>query len=134
MNTEDTPALNREIFEIERLDDTVVLTPTENMGELHATAVSQGLQHIRHELSQGEFRHVVLNFERTDYFGSTALNEFIRLWKDVSSHEGQLVFCGLSPHEREITSVAGLNDRWLICASRDEALERLKEATGNTQA
>lgn len=115
------------VFEVERLGDTVVLTPTEDMGELHSEAIAQGLQAVRGELKGTEFQNVVLDFHRTDYFGSTVIGEFVRLWREVDSRDGQMAFCGLSPHEREILKVSRLDDRWLICESRDEAISKLHE-------
>ncbi len=122
-----------DVFEVEQLGETVVLTPTEDMGELHAAAVALGLQEVRGHLRHAEFKNVVLDFQRTDYFGSTVLNEFIHLWKEVRSRGGQMAFCGLSPHEREILKVTRLDHHWLVCESRNEALQQVQQAAKQTR-
>jgi hypothetical protein len=65
------------LIAIETLQNTVVLTPAESMGELHSEDVGQTFGELRDELKDAVFTHVVLDFHRTDYFSSTVLNEFI---------------------------------------------------------
>lgn len=130
-NVERNSARSNTVFELETIDNTVVLTPTENMGELNSEVIAKGLRAAQDQLKGTEFKNVVLDFERTDYFGSTVINEFIHLWKDVRTRDGQMALCGLSPHEKVILEATKLDSRWLICASRDEALERVQEAGGN---
>jgi len=112
---------------VERLENTAVLTPAENMGELNSEAISQAFGQLREELKDAVFTRVVLDFYRTDYFSSTVLNEIIRLWQDVRSRQGQMVLCGLSRMEQEILKVMRLDGLWSICGSRDEAISMVCE-------
>ena len=115
------------VITIERLENTVVLTPTEDMGELHSEAIVQGFEQVRDELKDAVFTHVVLDFHHTDYFSSTILNELIQLWKDVRSRQGEMVLCELSQDERETLTVTRLDSLWSICTSRDEAISKTCE-------
>jgi anti-anti-sigma factor len=58
---------------------------------------------------------VVLDFSRTDFYGSTALASFVRLWKRASGHGGRMAFCCVSQHEREILAVTRLDSLWPVC-------------------
>ena len=71
-------------------------------------------------------KNVVLDFRRTDYYGSTALSFFVKIWKRVREVGGQMVFCNLSEHEREILAMTSLDALWPICHSRESALEEAR--------
>jgi anti-anti-sigma factor len=74
-------------------------------------------------LNQLSVKQVVLDFHETDYFGSTAVGFFLRLWKQLRGRGGRLAFCNVSEHERDILQVTGFDRLWPICASREEALQ-----------
>jgi anti-anti-sigma factor len=69
---------------------------------------------------------VVLDFRKTDYYGSTALGFFVKLWKRVRDRDGRMAFCGVSDHEREILRVTHLDGMWPICSSREEAVQAVE--------
>ena len=68
-------------------------------------------------------RNLVIDFRNTDYYGSTALSFFVKLWKRVRANGGQMVFCNVSAHELEILELTHLNTLWSLCNSRDEAMK-----------
>ena len=67
-------------------------------------------------------KNVVIDFHRSDYFGSTALGFFVRLWKRVTMRNGRMAFCNLSQHGAEILRITKLDAYWPICKTRAEAL------------
>jgi stage II sporulation protein AA (anti-sigma F factor antagonist) len=114
------------LFDVERQDDVVVVTPTTDLREFeyqHIEAAAQGILDL--VAAQG-VKGVVLDFSRTDAYGSTALGFFIRMWKRVSSHGGRMAFCNVSPHEREVLAVTRLDGLWPVCSSRNEALKAVR--------
>jgi anti-anti-sigma factor len=111
------------IFDIEQYGDTIVLAPTVNLRESDYEGIEEGARDIFELLDSSPFRNIVLDFSRTDFYGSTALGFFLRLWKRARKQDGQLVFCNLSDYEREILQVARLDQLWLICSSKSEALQ-----------
>jgi anti-anti-sigma factor len=78
------------------------------------------------QLDQLGFRNILLDFEGTDYYGSTALGLFLKLWKRVRSLDGNMAFCNVSEHEREVLRLTRLDSLWPICGTREEALETLQ--------
>src|SRR5579885_1366092 len=109
-------------FEVERAGDTLVVTPTADLRELDFQGVESGAQAVLRQIDDPAVKNVVLDFHRTDYFGSTALGFFVRLWKRVSGRGGRLAMCNLSAHERDILRMTSLDGLWLLCGTKEEAL------------
>jgi anti-anti-sigma regulatory factor len=74
-------------------------------------------------LASGRAKNIVIDFQRTECFGCTAVAFFfLKLWTAAQKHGGQMAFCCVSDMEREFLRIAKLDDLWPICSSRDEAL------------
>lgn len=115
------------IIDMEFMGKTLVLIPRENLSELQFAQLDEAARHVFSELEGHDAHHIVLDLERTDYYGSTALGFFVKLWKHVRCSEGNMVFCHVSDNEREILKVTRLDGLWQICANREEALTRVTE-------
>jgi anti-anti-sigma factor len=115
------------IFEIEQEGDTIIVVPTVDLRELEYQRIEDGARKILDLLSATAVKGVVLDFHKTDYYGSTALGFFVKLWKRVRSRNGRMAFCNVSDHEKEILQITALDHLWPICSSRIEALDTVKE-------
>jgi anti-sigma B factor antagonist len=113
-------------FAVERKGSTLIVTALMDLRELDYLEVETGAQDILGLLQNGTIRNVVLDFHKVDYYGSTALGFFVKLWKRVRQGKGRMAFCCLSEHEREILKVTSLDRLWPICASREEALRAVQ--------
>lgn len=116
----------KRLFDVERQGDVIVVTPTADLREFEYQDIEAAADGILDQLGAPGVKGVVLDFHRTDYYGSTALGFFIRMWKRVSSHGGRMAFCNVSQHEREVLAVTRLDGLWPICATRDEALAAVR--------
>ncbi len=114
------------LFEVERQGDVAVVTPTADLREFDYQGIESAAEGLLDLAAAPGVKGVVLDFHRTDYYGSTALGFFVRLWKRVSSHGGRLAFCNVSAHEREVLAVTRLDGLWPICASREEAVAAVR--------
>src|SRR5882672_108260 len=112
----------REVFEIERVSETIVVTPLEELGELDSCPMEAGAKKILQLLEDPAVHNVVMDFHRIDYYGSSALAFFIRLWKRVRNHEGRMALCELSEHGREILKTSKLDQFWPVYPSKEEAV------------
>jgi anti-anti-sigma factor len=117
------------LFEVERDGDTVIVTPVTNLSEVDYVRIEQEGQQIVDLFRRSRGLHLILDFHRSDYYGSTALAYFVKMWKWVSAQGGKMVLCNVSVHEREILEVTRLATVWPICPSRAEALEAVHGAT-----
>ena len=115
------------IFEIEQEDNTIIVVPAMDLRELEYQRIEEGAGIILHLLNGTGGKNVVLDFHKTDYYGSTALGLFLKLWKRVRIRNGRMAFCNVSDHEKEILQITNLDHLWLICSSRSEALEAVKD-------
>jgi anti-anti-sigma factor len=113
----------KRLFEIERHGEVVVIVPTTDLREFEYQAIEAGASGILDLIRLPEVKGVVVDFCRTDAYGSTALGFFLRMWKRVSDRGGRMAFCNVSEHEREVLAVTRLDTLWPICSSREEALE-----------
>jgi anti-anti-sigma factor len=118
-----TLAVSNGIFDIERQNATLIVTPLADLRELDYQRIETGARDILDLLNGTGIRNVVLDFHKTDYCGSTALGFFVKLWKRVRMQNGRMVFCNLSDHEREVLQITSLDHLWPICSSRNDALE-----------
>jgi anti-anti-sigma factor len=114
------------LFDVERDGDILVVIPTSNLRESAYEALDEGAKRVFDLLAAEDIKGVVLDFHRTDYYGSTALGFFLRLWKRISSRGGHMAFCNVSEHEREILAVTRLDTLWPTCRTRLEALKAVK--------
>jgi anti-anti-sigma factor len=119
-------ATDTRTFEVERQGQTLLVTALTDLRELDYPKVEAGARDILHLLANGTIKNVVLGSHKTDYYGSTALGFFVKLWKRVRDCNGRMAFCGVSDHEREILKVTNLDGLWPICPSREEALKAVQ--------
>jgi anti-anti-sigma factor len=116
------------MIEMERQGDTLILSPYRDLRELEFEEIEAELREVIHGVRDNlELKHVVVDFGNTDLFGSTALGLFLRLWRTVRSRDGRMVFCNVSPHEKEILAVTRLGDIWAVYPSREEAVAAIKQ-------
>jgi anti-anti-sigma factor len=114
------------IFEIEHEEDTIIVVPAMDLRELEYQRIEEGAGIILHLLNGTGSKNVVLDFHKTDYYGSTALGFFVKLWKRVRRGNGRMAFCNVSDHEKEILQITDLDQLWPICSSRIEALKAVR--------
>ena len=122
-----TAGLQSQVFEIEQVDDTIIVTPTVDLRESDYQRIEDGAKTVLDLLNGTGFKNVVVDFQKTDYYGSTALGFFVKLLKRVRRQNGHMAFCNVSDHEKEILQVTKLDHSWPICSSRIEALKAVRE-------
>ena len=83
------------LFEVEREGDVLVVTPRHDLREFEYQDIEAKGGAILDCTGVAGLKGVVLDFRKTDYYGSTALGFFVRLWKRVSGGGGRLAFCNV---------------------------------------
>lgn len=110
------------VLKVERDGVTIVVTPVADLRESEIKSLQDEFQAVLDILADGAVKNVVMDFEQTDYYGSTALGFFVKVWKRVRCAGGRMAFCGVSKHEQQILEITNLNTLWPIYGTRDEAL------------
>jgi anti-anti-sigma factor len=118
--------VSNDLFDIKRDGDVLVIIPTADLRESAYESLEAGAKVIFEGLAAPGVKGVVLDFHRTDYYGSTALGLFLRVWKRVRSRGLRMAFCNVSEHEKEILAVTRLDTLWPICRTRPEALQAVR--------
>jgi anti-sigma B factor antagonist len=120
------PALKAGMFEIERCGETIIVVPTVDLREFDFQRIEDGAGQILHLLNGTGVKNIVLDFSKTDYYGSTALGFFVKLWKKVRQQNGRMSFCNISEHETEILRITHLDHLWPVFSERHDAVEAVK--------
>jgi len=115
------------ILEAERTGQTLIITPLKNLSELDYQQIQLAGREMLELLSVAPVKNVIMDFHKTESFGSTALGFFLKLWKKVRERSGSMVFCNLSENEKEILEVTKLDGLWTIVPDLDEARKALNE-------
>jgi anti-anti-sigma factor len=115
------------IFDIDRQDDTIIVTPLQDLNELEFQRIEGGTGTILRLLDDAHVKNVVMDFHKVDYFASTALSFFLKLWKKVRKNDGHMALCNVSEHEKAILKVTMVDSLWPICPSREEAIRAVKK-------
>jgi stage II sporulation protein AA (anti-sigma F factor antagonist) len=116
------------LIETERQGDTLILTPQQDLRELQYQAIEEEQVEVLLKLAADPLiRNVVVDFGKTDYFGSTALSLLLRLRQAVRGRGGRMVLCNVSAHEQEVLEATRLAEIWRVCTSRDQAVEALND-------
>lgn len=110
------------LFELELDGETLIVTPTHNLGEFGMSRFDDEAPALLRFWHESGAKNVIVDFHRTDYFGSTTLGLLLKVHKFVKKRRGTMVICGTSNHEREVFSATRLDDLWPICSSRTAAM------------
>ena len=114
-------------FLTERDAETLIIVPTTNLGELELDETL--LQKICDLLQDESIQNLVVDFHRTEYFGSTSLGFFIRLWKRIRQRKGGMALCNVSHNQAEILRITRLDELWKTFPSRADALTAVKQSS-----
>ncbi len=115
------------IFSAECDEQTLIVALLGNVSSLADQNVKPELDALLEQLQRAELRNVVVDFEKVAYFGTTTLAAMHAIWRRVRDANGKMVLCNLSTMGREILHVSGFHALWPIYASREEALEAVKQ-------
>ncbi len=118
----------RDVFGVTCLDDVVVVTLAGDLGEFALERLHTDAERALHQYElEHDKRHVVLDFKNTEFFGSSAMGFFTRLWKRVRAKGGRMVLCHLSPLEQELLQVTQLDTLWPAYGSVNAAIEAVRQ-------
>jgi anti-anti-sigma factor len=116
--------------QIHCVSDIAIVKLIGDVGELAIIDLAETIQQClaRFDEMPG-VRNVVIDLERSDYCGSSALGLFVSLARRCQSRGGRLLFCLISEHMREVLQVTGLDGCWPLCRTLDEALGVIQSAS-----
>jgi anti-anti-sigma factor len=123
------------VFQFEQAGDVLLLTPVGPFMEFRDNDIRNAYNEAYRRLCEPGIRHLLADFSRLDYFGSTFVGILIRLAKRVRSNQGEAVLCHLSENMSQMLKTLMLleNTRtdfyWDAYPCRDSALQALAAAS-----
>ncbi len=115
------------IFEVYIKEATLIVAPRGDVSTLCGEDVHAELPELLNQLQETDVKHVVFDLKRASYFGSILLGAMSALWGRVRSRGGKMAVCNVSDTGVEIFQVAKFDTLWPICASLEEAMERVRQ-------
>ncbi|MEX2558638.1 MAG: STAS domain-containing protein [Pirellulales bacterium] len=112
-------------FELEQIGATVVASVTRDLGEFDFPRIEAEVNEALDKLDESRARNLLVDFHRSEYFGSSVLGLLLKLRKQMAGCQGRMVLCGISEHQRAVLRATRLDGMWPIFATRAEALEAI---------
>ena len=117
----------KRIFDTEIHDATLIVAPRGSVSTLAGEDVNAELGGLLQQVDRPEVKHVVIDLEKANFFGSSMLGVMNALWSRVRPGGGKLAICNVSETGLEILHVSKFDTLWPICASRQAALDKVNE-------
>ena len=116
-----------QIFNTEIHNATLIVTARGDVSTLAGEDIHAELLGLLNQLEQAEVKHVVIDLKKATYFGSSMLGAMIALWSRIRPRGGKMAVCNVSQTGLEILQVSKFDTLWPVCASREDALEKVME-------
>ncbi|HUG90814.1 MAG TPA: STAS domain-containing protein [Planctomycetaceae bacterium] len=120
----------REVFEIERVEGTLVVVPRGPALNFRYPDVHRESNELFRMMDGPALKNVLIDLSAVDYIDSVIIGALIRLLQKARARRGQAVFCSASEPMQEILKSIKIGTLWPLYATRDEALA----AIGSDQA
>ena len=102
-------------------DITIVMIP-ERLDANNAPGVELDLKAVL----AGSPKKMILDFSKTDYIASAGLRVLLVITRDFLKSGGRVIFVSLRPAVHKVFAMAGFTSIFTICASREEAVLKLR--------
>ena len=122
---------SKTVFEFEQHENVLIVTPNGPFMEFRDNDVRNAYNEAYRQLSLPEIQHLLVDFSKLDYFGSTFVGILIRLSKKVRGDGGEAYLCHLSDNMRDMMKTLMLLENtktdffWRQCNCRESGLTDL---------
>ena len=114
------------IFEVAVEGNSVLVTPKSCLTEFDFAQIElEGKRVVQWLQDRGE-SNILLDLSHSDYFGSSAVGFFMKLWKWARLKQGKMVVTNASPHALELIRLIQADKLWHLSADRAEGLAWLQ--------
>ncbi len=122
---------DKQLFDFELAGDVLILTAHGPFMEFRDNDIRNGYNEAYRRLCEAGVKHLLVDFSKLDYFGSTFVGILIRLAKRARGNGGEAYLCHLSDNMREMLKTLMLLENtktdffWVPFADRPSALAAL---------
>jgi len=115
--------VSSKVFEINSDGAAMILAPSRNISSLSEDDVQLQWDDILGRLDGAEIKHIVFDFEKVNYFGSSMLEAMLYLWKRINPEGGKMAVCNVSETAAEILKLSRFDTIWPVCDTLKDALD-----------
>ncbi len=122
---------DKQVFEFEQSGDILIVEANGPFMEFRDNDIRNAYNEAYRLLSEPGVRHLLVDFSRLQYFGSTFVGILIRLAKKARAGKGEAVLCNLSDNMKDMLKTLMLLENvktdfyWVPYPTRAEALSAL---------
>ncbi|MFV1967814.1 MAG: STAS domain-containing protein [Pirellulaceae bacterium] len=115
------------IFRVEHLGSTAVVMPLRDPDELVFDETQESeVASLLVRIAEGQTDNVIMDCERIDRCCSSAIGFFLKIAKRIREKGGQILFCNVSVHLKEVFDMLRLEKVFGICDTRDAAVAKIE--------
>lgn len=124
--------VGKQVFEFEQCDAVLVVTPTGSLMEFRDADIRNAYNDTYRKLDDPSVSHLLIDFSKLTYFGSTFVGMLIRLAKKARLGGGEAAVCSLSDNMQQMMKTLMLLENtktdcfWNEHSTRDEAISSLQ--------
>lgn len=121
------------VFEFDQVGNILVVQPTGSLMEFRDADIRNAYNDTYRRLDDDDVAHLLIDFTKLDYFGSTFVGMLIRLAKKARLGGGEAVLCCLSDNMNQMMKSLMLLENartdffWVPFKSRAEAVASLNK-------
>lgn len=93
---------SKSVFEFEMTADVLIVTPNGPLMEFRDDDIRHAYNESYRILSEPGIRHLLMDFSRLDYFGSTFVGILYRLARKARTRNGDAALCHLSDNMKDM--------------------------------
>ena len=116
---------NKKPFQVERIGEIAIITPSPDVEKMPDTMMEQAAQMVLAPLRSEPPDGLIFDLSQVDYVGSVFLSFLLRCHKRVKEHGSEVVVAGASAKARELLHMTALDTLWALYADRAEAIAAL---------
>lgn len=131
---------DKSVFEFERVGNVLVVVPTGSLIEFRDNDIRDAYNDTYRFISEPEMLHLLIDFSKLEYFGSTFIGMLIRLAKKARQGGGEAVLSNLSDNMKGMMKTLMLLENtktdffWVPFESREAAFQSLREIEAKNAA
>lgn len=121
------------VFDYDRCDNILIVQPHGNVTEFRDSDIRDAYNNTYRLITQDDVKHLLVDFSRMSYFGSTFVGMLIRLAKKIRLDGGEAVLCCLDENMKGMMKTLMLLENtktdffWIPFDTSREALSFLED-------
>ena len=110
------------IFHVEQTGEIVVITPGGDGNGFRYQDLHSETNAIRGQMVKPGCKHLVVNLEKMDYFGSEFIGALVSMLREVKNRGNKACFCAANPQMLQVLQNMSLFKLWPHYNNRAEAI------------